>query len=87
MPQAFSPLIAGRALWGLLVLNIAEAAIFDALKGNLMNAVAGFLICMAILPRAKDGGVLAKRHGYHLLAVDLPWAWILPYTVWHLCFM
>jgi len=85
-PQTFSSTIVGRSMWLLLVVNIMEAVVLDWQGGHYMNAAAGALLCASILPRAAAGAEITKRHGCHLLEIDLPWAWIIGYTVWNSCF-
>jgi len=85
-PLKFSPRAAGTSLWLLLVLHIVEAVAWDVQKGNGINAAAGTLLCVVILPKARGRAEPTTRQGFHLLEYNLPLAWVVSYTVWNSSF-
>ncbi len=77
--------LAAATMWAFLALNIAEAVAKDALEGHWLNALAGALLIAAVLPAAGARSVV-RRMDVRVIAYDLPWIWILGYTVWNSCF-
>ena len=86
MPARFPSSLAGHSLWISLVINIIEAVVWDAMDGHYMNAAAGLLLCISILPRAQYEPNIRRRYGFYVLEFDLPWLWIISYTIWNSCF-
>lgn len=85
-PQTFSPRVAGQGLWSLLVVNILEAVVWDVRRGHPMNAAAGLLLCITLLPMCNNDVELVKRIGCSFINVDLQGSWIVAYTLWNACF-
>jgi hypothetical protein len=70
------------AIWLLLALNITEAIIYDAVKGQWLNAISGSLLIACMSPAQ---GIVAT--GLHnVIVYPLPWLWLLAYALWNFCF-
>lgn len=71
-----------RALAAILALNILEAVGADALAGHWVNAAVGLVLVGTMRgPAFIAAGRAAGRPAVHY---DLPWSWILAYTLWNL---
>jgi len=76
-------------LYGVLMLNIAEATMNDFEMGNIFNALSGVILCITIpLPTKhwRIGNNDGKNSFAELLA-DLPLAWCLLYVTWNAAFV
>eukprot|EP00727_Mastigamoeba_balamuthi_P007272 m51a1_g3165 hypothetical protein (277) ;mRNA; f:379776-380879 len=70
--------------WTVLPMNITEAVIVDATKGEYVNAAAGVLLILAVgLPRSHS---IEKGDPQCSTSYETTWAWILSYTVWNWTF-
>lgn len=66
----------------ILVLNILEAVAADALGGRWVNAVVGAVLVATVAgPRAVS---VTRVHGRPAMAYDLPWRWIVTYSIWNI---
>ncbi len=71
-----------QAAVAILALNILEAVVADAFSGHWLNATAGLaLIATMRGPAAMSVGSVAGRPS---VRYDLPWSWMLAYTLWNL---
>lgn len=70
------------ALAGILALNILEAVVADAVAGRWVNAVAGLSLVLTM--RGPDHVAAATFAGRPAVHYDLPWCWVLTYTLWNL---
>jgi hypothetical protein len=76
---------AGPAIYALVVLNIGGPAVFDALDGRWFGAaVAGAII--ALMPRW-NAITYPERNGRAVVSYDIPWLWIVAYTLWNASFV
>ncbi|MEO8402846.1 MAG: DUF5692 family protein [Gammaproteobacteria bacterium] len=75
-----------KLIWLMVMLNIAEAVILDALAAehlNIINAVTGLMLMMT-LPSAEK---MSLTHSVHKdFSWDIPYNWIITYTLWNLVF-
>lgn len=70
-------------LWGLLALNIVEAVVQDAAQGRWLNAAVGAGLIVSVgLARP----IAAQPGGAHPVEWEIPWLWVLAYSVWNLAF-
>lgn len=74
------------AIWILLAVNILEASAANAGQGFWLNALAGSVLIVAALPSILSAQV-AEGTKLHVVAYDLPWLWVLGFTLWDLCFV
>ena len=66
----------------ILILNILEAVAADAVGGRWVNAMVGaVLVATAAGPRAVS---VAQVLGRPAMNYDLPWRWIITYSIWNL---
>ncbi|MGZ5051722.1 MAG: DUF5692 family protein [Methylobacter sp.] len=74
-----------RLIHFILILNIAEAAIFDAIGMLWINACVGLSLIATL---NKISAISVEEHqGRRYVAFDLPWCWIVAYTVWDITFV
>lgn len=76
-------------LYGVLMLNIAEATLTDFSAGNLFNGVAGVILCITI-PLPTKHWRIGKNDGKNTFAellADIPVAWCLLYVTWNAAFV
>lgn len=69
----------------ILILNIAEAGIFDATAMLWANACVGATL-IATLNKV-SAITVEERQGRRYVSYDLPWCWIVAYTVWDITFV
>lgn len=70
--------------WGVVVilfLNILEAVAVDALAGRWVNAGAGGLLLATLGGAGRIG--TRTLHGRPAVTYDLPWSWIVAYSLWN----
>jgi len=72
-------------LYGVVFLNIVEATLRDAQMGNMMNALAGLILCITMPFGDKYWKFDTSSHG-EVLAYTVP-MWNLLYTSWNACFV
>ncbi len=76
-------------LYGVLMLNIAEATMNDFEMGNVFNALSGVILCITI-PLPTKHWRIGKNDGKNAFAellADLPLAWCLLYVTWNAAFV
>lgn len=71
-----------RALAAILALNILEAVVADALAGLWVNAAAGLSLIATM--RGPAHVTVGPAAGRPAVRYDLPWSWILAYSLWNL---
>ena len=72
-------------LYGIVFCNIAEATLRDMQMGNMMNALAGFILCVTMPFRDKYWKYDTSSHG-EILSYTVP-MWNFLYTTWNACFV
>jgi len=73
--------VLARVVTAIVVLNILEAVVADAFKGLWINAIVGASLIATMAGSSKVG---VKKTGTRLgLTYDLPWPWLLAYTLWN----
>ena len=65
--------------------NIAEATLRDMQMGNMMNALAGFILCVTMPFGDKYWKYDTSSHG-EILSYTVP-MWNFLYTTWNACFV
>jgi hypothetical protein len=70
------------ALAAILALNILEAVVADAFAGRWVNAVVGLSLIATMRGPAHVSA--ARFAGRPAVYYDLPWSWVLAYTLWNL---
>ena len=73
------------ALYGIVFCNIAEATLRDVQMGNMMNALAGFILCVTMPLGDKFWKYDTSSHG-EILSYTVP-MWNFLYTTWNACFV
>lgn len=67
--------------WAILGLNILEATLADAVHGRWMNTAVGAVLIATL---AGPGAVTVTQfQGRPAVRYDLPWRWIVAYTLWN----
>lgn len=74
--------ILSRVIVGILALNILEAVAADVASGAWWNALAGVLLVATQRGASAVGTRVAG--GRVAVTYDLPWSWLLAYTLWNL---
>ena len=72
-------------LYGIVFCNIAEATLRDMQMGNMMNALAGFILCVTMPFGDKYWKYDTSSHG-EILSYTVP-MWNFLYTTWNACFV
>lgn len=72
-------------LYGIVFCNIAEATLRDMQMGNMMNALAGFILCITMPFGDKYWKYDTSSHG-EILSYTVP-MWNFLYTTWNACFV
>ena len=72
-------------LYGIVFCNIAEATLRDVQMGNMMNALAGFILCVTMPFGDKFWKYDTSSHG-EILSYTVP-MWNFLYTTWNACFV
>ena len=78
-PEKLSGL--GPLVWAIFAFNILQAAGVETLSANILNPIAGVLLCLAIPFATAHASTDGER-----LDWDLGWGFILAYTLWNLVF-
>lgn len=68
----------------ILAINMLEAAAMDASQGYAINALAAILLIGASL-LGLSSATVAGRTRWHVVRYDLPWIWLLGFTLWDAC--
>ncbi|MGL4819159.1 MAG: hypothetical protein ACRC5C_04175 [Bacilli bacterium] len=71
--------------YGILFLNIMEATLKDFQMGNMMNAAAGFLLCVTIPFPSRFWKFSDEQYGDLLAYTTASWNFL--YTTWNACFV
>jgi len=76
-------------LYGVLILNIAEATLKDLTGGNYFNAICGLILCITIPLPTKHWRIATNdgKNSFAELIADLPLAWCLLYVTWNAAFV
>ena len=72
-------------LYGIVFCNIAEDTLRDVQMGNMMNALAGFILCVTMPLGDKFWKYDTSSHG-EILSYTVP-MWNFLYTTWNACFV
>ena len=72
----------GWALAAILVLNVLEAVVADAVGGQWVNALVGVSLIATVGGPSRI--TAASRDGRPAMRYALPWSWILTYTLWNI---
>lgn len=83
---ANQPARLAAGLRGFLILNIVEAAGYDALVGNWINGSVGFALAglVMLLPQAY---ITSVSRGVPSLVLPAGWPFIMAYTLWNITFV
>jgi len=68
-------------VWVMLILNILEAAVADAVHGRWVNAAVGAVLIATVSGR--QAVTFTEFKGRPAVWFDLPWRWIVAYTLWN----